>query len=225
MVSVVIPTSNSAATLPAALSALVPAAADGLVREVILVDHASSDQTFAIADAMGCEVINGPVARGERLLVGARKARCSALLFLHADSVLASGFEREVRHCLETWESQGRFDRQAAVFRTLHEGYGLRPRLSERMADLRASVLGLAYGESGLLISRRFYDALGGHRPLALMEDVDLTRRIGPRRLVTLRSGAYAIAGAREPETPLRAQRRRHLIPWLLGVRSERLSG
>jgi hypothetical protein len=33
------------------------------------------------------------------------------------------------------------------------------------------------------LIARAFYDSLGGYRPLPLMEDVDLVRRIGRARL------------------------------------------
>ena len=38
--------------------------------------------------------------------------------------------------------------------------------------------------DQGLLIHRRLYDAVGGYRPLPLMEDVDLVRRLGMRRLV-----------------------------------------
>ena len=37
-----------------------------------------------------------------------------------------------------------------------------------------------------LLISRAFHDELGGFRALPIMEDVDMVRRIGRGRLVTL---------------------------------------
>jgi hypothetical protein len=45
-----------------------------------------------------------------------------------------------------------------------------------------------------LLIPKRLYEALGGYRPLALMEDVDLVRRLGSRRLSLLRSRAVTSA-------------------------------
>ena len=57
-----------------------------------------------------------------------------------------------------------------------------------RMEPLEAAetlVLG-EYGDQGLLIGRDFYLSLGGFRALPLMEDVDLVRRIGRRRLVIL---------------------------------------
>jgi hypothetical protein len=48
----------------------------------------------------------------------------------------------------------------------------------------------LPYGDQGLLLAQDFYRALGGFRPLPLMEDVDLVRRIGRARL----SGLDAVA-------------------------------
>ncbi len=52
----------------------------------------------------------------------------------------------------------------------------------------------LPYGDQGLLISRQFYDMLGGYKRIPLMEDVDIVRRIGRRRLVAL--GATALTSA-----------------------------
>ncbi|MCH7710682.1 MAG: hypothetical protein IH903_03510, partial [Proteobacteria bacterium] len=47
--------------------------------------------------------------------------------------------------------------------------------------------LGLYYGDSGVFVRRRVYDALGGVRPIALMEDFDFNRRLeraGPTRCI-----------------------------------------
>ena len=49
-----------------------------------------------------------------------------------------------------------------------------------------AVVLGLPYGDQGLLIHRDLLRSVGGVRALPLMEDVDLVRRLGRRRLVGL---------------------------------------
>jgi hypothetical protein len=52
----------------------------------------------------------------------------------------------------------------------------------------------MPYGDQGLLISKRLYDRIGGFRPLTLMEDVDLVRRLGRRRIHLLRSRAVTSA-------------------------------
>jgi hypothetical protein len=64
------------------------------------------------------------------------------------------------------------------------------PRLIERLVGLRCHILALPYGDQGLLISRSLYRRLGGFRPLPLMEDVDLVRRLKRRELVMLQSRA-----------------------------------
>ena len=51
---------------------------------------------------------------------------------------------------------------------------------------LRTALLKLPYGDQGLLIPRRLYDEIGGYRPLPIMEDVDIVRRLGRRRIVIL---------------------------------------
>ena len=65
----------------------------------------------------------------------------------------------------------------------------------ERIVAWRSRVLALPYGDQGLLIARSLYDAVGGFAPLPLMEDVNLVRRLGRRRLG--RIGARCLASAR----------------------------
>jgi hypothetical protein len=52
----------------------------------------------------------------------------------------------------------------------------------------------LPYGDQGLLLPRTLLEAIGGVRPLPLMEDVDLVRRLGRRRLVGLEAAAVTSA-------------------------------
>ena len=65
----------------------------------------------------------------------------------------------------------------------------------ERIVAWRCRVLALPYGDQGLLIARSLYRAVGGFAPLPLMEDVDLVRRLGRRRLA--RIGAQCISSPR----------------------------
>jgi hypothetical protein len=55
-------------------------------------------------------------------------------------------------------------------------------------------VLALPYGDQGLLIHRNLLAEAGGIRALPLMEDVDLVRRLGRRRLVALDVAAITSA-------------------------------
>ncbi|HUA51259.1 MAG TPA: TIGR04283 family arsenosugar biosynthesis glycosyltransferase [Candidatus Sulfotelmatobacter sp.] len=184
MLSIVIPTLNAAATLPATLACLgeMPDA------QRIVVDGGSTDGTVACARALGAEVITAPRGRGGQLVAGARAARGAWLLFLHADTVLDPGWRRPVDAALA-----GDPDR-VGYFRFALDDADPAARRLERRVAWRCRVLGLPYGDQGLLISRRCYDAVGGFRPLPLMEDVDLVRRLGRARLAAFDHAAVTAA-------------------------------
>jgi rSAM/selenodomain-associated transferase 2 len=193
MVSVVIPALNAEATLPATLTALVPAALEGLVREVIVVDGGSVDRTREIADHAGAEVLTAPPNRGALLRAGANAARHPWLLFLNADTVLDAGWEREAAHFMDRVDS-GSSRHAAAAFRFALDDDGLAPRALEGLVRLRCALLRMPYGDQGLLIARRLYDKAGGYLPLPMMEDIDLVRRLGMRRVKLLRPRAVSNA-------------------------------
>ena len=189
MISVIIPTLNAERTLGPTLAALVPAVVKGIVQEAILVDGGSTDETCLIAEAAGTQLIEAPHGRGTQLDAGAAQAKGDWFLFLHADTVLDPGWVEEAESFIERVES-GRRRQAAAFFRFALDDDGLLPRLVETMVALRCFVFALPYGDQGLLISRNLYNRLGGFRPLPLMEDVDLVRRLNRREVVMLQSRA-----------------------------------
>jgi glycosyltransferase involved in cell wall biosynthesis len=191
MISVVIPTSNSERLLPRCFDSLIPAAVRGVVREVIVADAGSTDATLLIADAAGAHVIHGRGARAALLAEGAKSARSDWLLFLRPETALEPGWEVEA----ESFISQEVMERpRAATFRFALEEFGGEARRAEALANLRAALFALPYGDQGLLIPKRLYQKLGGYRVLAAMEDADLVRRIGRRRLVSMRARAVNVA-------------------------------
>jgi len=187
-ISVVIPTLNAAATLPDTLAALCSAA---MLGEVIVADGGSSDETAARAVAAGARVVVGPRGRGGQLAAGAAATSGNWLLFLHADCRLEPGWERAVDAFLRAPTAEAR----AGYFDLALDDPAPAARRLERLVTWRSRFLALPYGDQGLLIARRLYDAVGGFAPLPLMEDVDLVRRLGRRRLV--RIGARCVASAR----------------------------
>ena len=192
MLSVIIPTLNAEKSLARTLNCLIPAAVTGLVGDVAIVDGGSTDKTEEIADSAGADFISAPKGRGSQLSVGGAAATGDWLLFLHADTVLDPGWEDEVRKFMG-FAQAGRFKSpdMAAAFKFALDDFSLKARFLERMVALRCILFGLPYGDQGLLISRAFYEKLGGYdATLPLMEDVDLIRRIKRSQLVLLRTNA-----------------------------------
>lgn len=194
MISVIVPTLNAEATLARTLTALVSAAVEGLVREVIVADGGSTDRTAQIADEAGATLIDcAGGGRGRQLIAGASAARFAWLLFLHADTELEPGWEREVTAFLEAVDC-GKRPPAAAAFRFALDDLGLSPTLLERLVAVRCALLRLPYGDQGLLVPRSLYDEVGGFPPLELMEDVAIARRLGRRRIALLRTRAVTSA-------------------------------
>ncbi len=189
-IDVVIPALNAAATLDATLRSLSAARAEGLVRAVIVSDGGSTDRTAAIAEASGAQVERGAPGRGRQLAAGAAAARSPWLLFLHADTRLAAGWERAARELTAAEGAPGR----AAAFAFALDDPSAAARVLERLVAWRCRLAGLPYGDQGLLVPRTLYDEVGGYRPLPLMEDVDMARRIGRGRLSVLPAKAVTSA-------------------------------
>ena len=182
LISVVIPTLDAADWIGPCLVAVREA------DERVVVDGGSADGTRAIAESNGARAVVVPRGRGGQLAAGAVEARGDWLLFLHADTLLAPGWREAADRHVERQRGK------AACFRFRLDSGGWRARLVEGGTALRVRWLALPYGDQGLLISRRLYEEIGGYRPLPLMEDVDLVRRIGGFRLERL--GVEAVTSA-----------------------------
>lgn len=172
MFTVIVATHDSERPLVATLAALVPGATAGLVREVIVADGGSRDETQKVADIAGCRFISSDQPLGARLKAAAASARGEWLMFLDAGVVPEA-----------TW-----IDECAAFI-----GKGGAPKAAAfagtgTIARIRGALNFLPRPEQGLLIAKSLYGELGGHRAEASEARADLLRRIGRRQLTTLRT-------------------------------------
>ena len=187
MLSVVIPTLNAGRTLAGTLESL--GCADWPI-EIVIADAGSADGTADAARRFGAKLIKTAPGRGGQLVAGAAAAAGDWFLFLHADTRLEPGWADEA----EDFMARQSNAEKAGVFRFALDDDSRQAHRLQRMVGWRARRLALPYGDQGLLISRALYEGLGGYRPLPLMEDVDLIRRIGRGRIVLLRTRAITSA-------------------------------
>ncbi len=173
--SVIIPALNEEAFIGSAIDN-----ATGEDIEVIVADGGSTDRTVGIAGQRGAVVVRSFAGRARQMNAGARSARGAVLLFLHADTCLPTGYDKEILGLLDDPGVM------LAAFRLGIDHPRPALRFIERLANLRSCLLGLPYGDQALAIRACDFHRLGGYPILPIMEDFDfvrLARRLGRVRI------------------------------------------
>jgi rSAM/selenodomain-associated transferase 1 len=186
--------------------------------EVIVADGGSVDRSPERAAASpGVTVVVTPPGRGRQFAAGARMATGPVFMFLHADARLPAGGTRLAR---EAVEQQG-LEAGAFITHTVPD-----PRFPNRagpllrLADIRSRITRHPYGDQALFVTREAYEAVGGFRPLPIMEDYDLSVRLAARAPLARIKQPVQVSGRRMQVRPLRSFLLLRLIPPLyrLGV-------
>lgn len=170
MISVIIPTLNEEARLPALLADL---RRERTAHEIIVADGGSTDRTATTAKNAGARVVHAAAGRGHQLAAGATVATGDCLLFLHADARFPSGGLAAIARHLDAAPRPG-----GGAFAVTFDGTdGFSRWVSATYAWWRRHG-GSFYGDAGIFVRADVYRALGGFRPMALMEDYDFVRRL-----------------------------------------------
>lgn len=186
-ISVIIPSLNEAENIEATLSGLV----DLPNIEVIVVDGRSEDQTVDIAKSLGVQAISANPGRANQMNVGAQVASGDILLFLHADTVLPTGFEQLVRQTMISTNAI------AGAFRLSIKAKGLGIRFIEKMTNLRAKYLQMPYGDQALFVSSALFKEMGGFPDIPLMEDFAFVKKLRKKGLIKIVLLAVETSGRR----------------------------
>src|SRR6266567_4133274 len=169
MLSVIIPTEGVEQPAVATLAALVPGAAAGVIREVLLVDRTCTGVIERVADVAGCRFLRFEGSHAAALAAGAR---------------LDSSWIEETAQFIQGVSNSGR--PRAGIFR-----YARSPYAETRLRDGFKFVARMIAGPSadqGLLIARDHYERLGGHAPDARRSEARLLRQLGRSSRTLLRS-------------------------------------
>ena len=185
MLSVIIPTEGIEQPTVATLAALVPGAAAGVVREVLLVDRSGDRRHRTRGRCRGLPVprLRRHARRGD----GGRRAPGPRALADVPACGRRAGFRLDRRNhaihpgCRRTADAPA-----PAIFR-----YARSPYADTRLRDGFKFVARLIAGpsaEQGLLIARDHYERLGGYAPDARRSEARLLRQLGRSSRTLLRS-------------------------------------
>ncbi len=179
--SVIIPTVNEAQTLPPLLADL--GRQQGPTFEIIVGDGGSIDATREVVEAAGARFVAARRGRGAQMNAAVATARGEYLLFLHADSRLAepdllAGAVAALQRAAEAdAHVAGHFPLR---FIRTRPGHDLAYRFLEAKSALNR--VNTTSGDQGLLLSRLFFDELGGFDDsLPFLEDQRLAEEIRRR--------------------------------------------
>ncbi len=168
MISIVVPALNEEESIASTIRAL--QSLDGL-KEIIVVDGGSADQTVTIARSCAVRVLEAPRGRGQQMQAGAVAAQGDVLWFVHADTIPPTCALASIREALAA---------DSVVGGNLGVIFDGPSRAARRMTAIYPwlRMLRLCYGDSGIFVRREIYERVGGFQPVALFEDLDLLRRL-----------------------------------------------
>ncbi len=168
--AIIVPVLNEIETLPTLLEHLRHWQKRGA--EIWLVDGGSSDNTAETARALGFQVLDAPNGRAVQMNWGAQACKADNLLFLHADTRLPEGADRQVSTALSVSAlAWGRFDVRI-------EGRSRMLPLVACLMNWRSRLSGIATGDQALFMTRNLFEQAGGFPEQPLMEDIEISKRL-----------------------------------------------
>jgi rSAM/selenodomain-associated transferase 2 len=167
--SIILPMLNEEAGIQASLNVLASLRERGA--EVIVVDGGSKDASVALSNGLADQIIQAPRGRAKQMMAGAKAARASVLLFLHADTRLPEGADWVIANALEAGAQWGRFDVKIS-------GRSKMLPVITAMMNRRSRWSGIATGDQAMFARRELFERVGGFPDQPLMEDIELSKRL-----------------------------------------------
>lgn len=166
-ISVIIPVYNEENRIQSTLRSL----KSDDVKELIVVDGGSTDQTIEIAKKEGAKVVQSDQKkRSVQLNLGAKVATSNILYFIHADTIPPDDFSQSITHHIQSGAGYGCFTLQ---FDDSH------PILRFYAAFTKFRTPFVRFGDQSLFVKKALFESVSGFdEELTVMEDQEIYRRL-----------------------------------------------
>ncbi|UCD79834.1 MAG: TIGR04283 family arsenosugar biosynthesis glycosyltransferase, partial [Desulfobacterales bacterium] len=188
-ISVIVPVLNEEYTIGRCLESLKNRT---VLKEIIVADGGSTDNTRSIAAKLNVRVVKSPQGRGPQIREGIKAASGDVILILHADCVAGKGVFKRIIELLKANPHV-----VGGAFGMQFESHHPKMRLIAFLNNIRAYLTGISFGDQAQFFRAEALDGMGGFPSMMLMEDVELSLRLKEfGRLVFLRDG-IVVSGRR----------------------------
>lgn len=195
--SIIIPTLNEASNISSCLKNINTNIGSFSIDdiEVIVVDGGSKDKTIGNIKSL-LKLIKTKIIRSDKpglplqLNRGASEARGDILLFLHADCRLPSGALEKIN---EAYKKNP--DLAGGAFTMRVEGSRFIYRVFSVGGNIYCRLSGNFFGDRAIFIRKDIFKRLSGYRPLDIMSDFDLSRKMKKEGSVILLKGPVVSSG------------------------------
>jgi rSAM/selenodomain-associated transferase 2 len=140
--------------------------------EIIVVDGDPEAGTLGAISRGDVKKVKSSKGRGRQMNEGARVARGTILLFLHADTELPSNALSLIATAMQNEQYvAGAFDLGIKSERSIF-------RIIEYVASLRSRITRIPFGDQAIFVRKDYFDKIGGYEDIPIMEDVEIVGRI-----------------------------------------------
>ncbi len=140
--------------------------------EIIVVDGSHENDTLRVIRSSHVIKISSEKGRARQMNAGALVANGEVLIFLHADTELPPQALEKIHALMERREYVGgAFDLSIKSDRFIFKVIGI-------LSSLRSRLSKVPFGDQAIFIRRECFNQIGGYKDIAIMEDVELMRRI-----------------------------------------------
>lgn len=167
--SIIIPVLNEASQLELRSTSLNSLKA--LDAEIIVVDGGSDDESLSWAKLFADKILTSPRGRARQMNTGAQHATGQWLLFLHIDSHISTKNLEALKKHQQTRDAWGRFSIHFRSTKTIYA-------VIAKSMNARSQWSRICTGDQGMFVTRSLFQARGGFPQQALMEDIELSKRL-----------------------------------------------
>ena len=140
--------------------------------EIIVVDGSPEKDTLRALRSDHVIKISSEKGRARQMNAGTLVAKGEFLIFLHADTELPPQAFEKIHSLMERREYVGgAFDLSIKSDRIIFKVIGT-------LSSLRSRLSKVPFGDQAIFMRKEYFNRIGGYKDIAIMEDVELMRRV-----------------------------------------------